>query len=272
MGDANGNQIIGLMRFSYISKGGFAHSHDPQAAQEAMIYNEARMERRFELFENFALRSLKQQTDQDFKCIFLITKTMPKPMKDRLHDLVAGWAPAVVVEKPFMPQFRAIRACYEEHQDNSLPWVTTFRLDDDDMLDRYFVNRIRDLSVPLAEVKGGGQPVVMAFNKGIYLEIGANGNRIFDACERTPLSVGTAMITPAMGGKNIYSRNHRKLPAFFTTYQDVDAPSWLRTIHRDNDSVPEFTALTDQENEATVDKWLTRAFRLERDWLMSFGR
>ena len=40
------NQIVGVMRFSYISKGGFAHSHDSQEDQEAMIYAPERMDLR----------------------------------------------------------------------------------------------------------------------------------------------------------------------------------------------------------------------------------
>ena len=51
MSNDDGNQIIGCMRFSYISKGGFKHSHDTQEEQEAMIYDADRMERRFQLFE-----------------------------------------------------------------------------------------------------------------------------------------------------------------------------------------------------------------------------
>lgn len=268
MGD--GNQIIGCMRFSYISKGGFAHSHDSQEQQEAMIYAPDRMERRFQLFEHFALRSLKQQTDQDFKCIFLITQTFPDAYRQRLLDLIGDWEPGIVMPKPFMPQFRAIKACYEEVQDGSLPWVTTFRLDDDDMLDRNFIARTRRLAVPLAELRGDGQPVILSFNKGVYLEISDEGNRIFDACERTPLSVGSAMITPTGARENIYSRNHRKLAAFFPAYSELDEPSWLRTVHQDNDSIPEFTGILDKQDAGTVDRWLDEAFGVSREWLMGF--
>ena len=82
----NSNQIVGLVRFSYISKGGFAHSHDSQQEQEAMIYDTDRMERRFKLFEKLALPSLINQSDTDFQCIFLISKTFPKAQfTNRMH-------------------------------------------------------------------------------------------------------------------------------------------------------------------------------------------
>lgn len=265
------NQIICCMRFSYISKGGFAHSHDPQEQQERLIYDPDRMERRFALFENFALKSLKQQTDQNFKCIFLITQTFPDHYRRRLEDLIGDWEPGIIISKPFMPQFRAIRACFEDVQSDGLKWVTTFRLDDDDMLDKRFVERVRRLAVPLAEVRGDGRPLIISFNKGVYLEVKEDGNRIFDACERTPLSVGAAMITHTGKRENIYSRNHRKLAAFFPAYSDVDEPSWLRTIHQDNDSVPEFTGVLDKREPEDVDQWLDDAFGVTREWLMDFG-
>lgn len=269
---ADRNQIVGVMRFSYISKGGFAHSHDSQVDQEKMIYAADRMERRFQLFEDFALRSLKYQSDQDFKIIFLITQSFPQTYKDRLNDLVSGWAPGEVVAKPFMPQFRAIRACYDGAQDKTGDYFTSFRLDDDDMMDARFIERVRGRAVKLAKVKDDGAPVVMSFNRGLYLKIGQQKNHIFDAVERTPLSVGTAMITPVGAQENIYSRNHRKLPAFFASYSDVDAPSWLRTIHRDNDSKPEFTGETKLLSEAEVDAQLHNGFGLKRADLMGWGR
>ena len=155
------NQIVGVMRFSYISKGGFAHSHDAQEDQEAMIYDADRMERRFQLFEDFALRSLKYQTDQDFKCVFLITTTFPKHYRERLEDLVAGWPPGVIIDKPFMPQFRAIRMCYEMMEDERCDWYTSFRLDDDDMLDMRFIERMRARDASSKTASTITLPVVM---------------------------------------------------------------------------------------------------------------
>ena len=74
-----------------------------------MIYASDRMERRFQLFEKLALRSLLQQNDQDFRCIFLITKSFPQDYRERLEKLVAPLQGGIVMEKPFMPQYRAIR-------------------------------------------------------------------------------------------------------------------------------------------------------------------
>ena len=268
---AKENQIVGLVRFSYISKGGFLHSSNPQEEQERKIFAQERMERRFQFFENLALRSLLQQNDQDFSCIFLVSKSLPKEYRERLEDLVAPLQGGIVMERPFMPQYRAIRACYDSLRDETYKYFTSFRLDDDDMLDVGFIERIRKMLPPVARVKNDGEPVVLAFNKGLFLEVGTKGNRIFDGCERTPLGIGTAMITPLKNsGKNIYSRNHRKLPAFFTTFSEVSTPTWIRTIHVDNDSIPEFTGTLDNHTETEINTQLTDRFGISRKELMLF--
>lgn len=265
------NQIVGLVRFSYISKGGFLHSSIPQEAQERKIFAEDRMERRFQFFEKLALRSLFHQNDSDFQCIFLISKNFPAEYRERLEALVAPLNGAIVMDRPFMPQYRAIRSCYDSLRNTDYKYFTSFRLDDDDMLDVNFIKRIREMLLPVAKIKNDGEPVVLAFNKGLFLEVSKKGNRIFDGCERTPLGIGTAMITPLKNsGKNIYSRNHRKLPAFFTTFSEMATPTWIRTVHTDNDSIPEFTGTLNNHTEEEVNAQLEDSFAISRAELMQF--
>ncbi|TRD15647.1 hypothetical protein FEV53_15605 [Palleronia caenipelagi] len=59
--------------------------------------------------------------------------------------------------------------------------------------------------------------------------------------ERTPLSVGTALIAPADYPDNIYQLDHRLLAARFNTWSDTTHYSFLRTVHRDNKSQPRRT-------------------------------
>lgn len=264
------NQIVGLVRFSYIAKGGgFAHSEAPQAEQEAAVFAPDRIERRFKLFEALALRSLLGQSDQDFRCVFLISESFPQVYKDRLQDLVAPLAGSLVQERPMMPHFQAIRMGYETVADGQSKYLTTFRLDDDDMLDRGFIARVRDRAVRAVKLSGRNGPLVLSFNRGFYLNIGRNENSIFDAGERTPLSVGSAMITKQGSRQNIYSRNHRKLPSFFATYSDVDTPGWLRTLHQDNDSDPVFTGIKNRMDARDIDAELEQHFGITRSELMA---
>lgn len=259
------------MRFSFLSKGGFLHSSDTLDAQAKKIFAPERLERRFKFFENLALQSLLNQTDQDFQFIVLISNAFPAEYRARLEELLSPLSGAIITDKPFMPQYRAIRSSYDALRDTRCRNFTSFRLDDDDMLDVNFISRIRTLLPRAARVKDDGEPVVLAFNKGLFLEIGKKQNRIFDGCERTPLGIGTAMMTPThRTGKNIYSRNHRKIPAFFTTFSEQTSPTWIRTIHMDNDSVPEFTGTLNEHSEAEVDQMLEQNFATNRQKLMAF--
>jgi len=265
------NQIVGLMRFSFLSKGGFMHSSDPLDVQAGRIFAPERLERRFHFFEKLALRSLLNQSDRDFRFIVLISNSFPAEYRERLENLLAPLKGAVIIDKPFVPQYRAIRSSYDALRDESFKQFTSFRLDDDDMLDVGFIARIRKLLPRAARVKDDGGPVVLAFNKGLFLEVGKKQNRIFDGCERTPLGIGTAMITPiSRSGKNVYSRNHRKIPAFFTTFSEQTSPTWIRTIHMDNDSVPEFTGTLNEHTEAEIDTMLEKNFSVSRKELMAF--
>ena len=265
------NQIVGLMRFSFLSKGGFLHSSDPLDMQAEKIFSPERLERRFAFFEKLALRSLLNQTDKDFRFIVLISKSFPSEYKERLEHLLAPLQGAVLMEKPFMPQYRAIRSCYDTLRDEGYKQFTSFRLDDDDMLDVDFIARIRKFLPRAARVMDDSSPVVLAFNKGLFLEVSKHKNRIFDGCERTPLGIGTAMITPTnLSGKNVYSRNHRKIPAFFTTFSEQVSPTWIRTIHVDNDSIPEFTGTLNNHSEPEIDQMLEKHFSITRQELMAF--
>ncbi|MCP3879258.1 MAG: hypothetical protein GY701_12850, partial [Sulfitobacter sp.] len=48
-------QVLGLCRFSYPALGGFQVGHDSTADRIAYLYDPARLEERFRLFETVAL-------------------------------------------------------------------------------------------------------------------------------------------------------------------------------------------------------------------------
>ena len=70
-------QIKGLMRFSYLSENGFAKSTDDLDARRAVLYEPARLERRFRLFERLAFHTMALQDDTDFSCAVLIGDCFP---------------------------------------------------------------------------------------------------------------------------------------------------------------------------------------------------
>ena len=71
-------QIKALIRFSYLSEGGFSISNMARGDLENYLYNPERLEKRFHLFENLTLPSLIRQTDENFKLGILVASSFPE--------------------------------------------------------------------------------------------------------------------------------------------------------------------------------------------------
>lgn len=234
------NQIIGLLRFSYPSIGGFRRKHDTAEDAEAFLYRADRLDRRLALFERFTLPCLKQQTDPDFTMLILVGETMPERHLDRLEKLLQGMPQVRLLAYPSLPHYRAMRKAFDEVKTSKASHRTTFRLDDDDAVDKDFVKRLRQVADRLADET----PTAIAFNRGLYVDYTQTPPEIFDATERTPLAVGTALTVPMGHPENIYRRNHRLLAQFYNTYSEAETPSYIRTVHQDNGSEPAFSGRT----------------------------
>lgn len=232
------NQIIGLMRFSYPSKGGFVKSDDDPEVLETRLYDPARLERRFQLFERLTMPSLLAQSDTDFAMIFLIGRSLPDVWRDRLHDAIAPLAGARVVALTSLPHYLAVRRAFAMAEQDSATHVTGFRLDDDDALDRDHIARMRRTVAALLPVAGMDAPLVTGSNRGYFLERKPGGNTIFEVVEKTPIGIGLAMTTPKGVQENIFRRNHRFCGQYYNTYTDANVPAFIRTVHSDNDSDP----------------------------------
>ena len=255
------NQIIGLLRFSYPSIGGFRKKHDTAEEAEAFLYDSARLDRRISLFERFTRPCLQHQTDPDFTVLILIGETMPQDAQARLAAMVQDIPQVRILAYPSLPHYRAMRRAYDEVARNDATHRTTFRLDDDDAVDRDFIKRLRHWADKLAD----DAPTAIAFNKGLYVDYTQNPPEIFDATEKTPLAVGTALTVPMDHPENIYRRNHRILAQFYNTFSEAETPCYIRTVHRDNGSEPAFTGRTREMTQDEIAEILKTQFDLTPD-------
>ncbi|MEH7829564.1 glycosyltransferase [Gemmobacter denitrificans] len=238
MGSRYKNQIIGLMRFSYPSLGGFVTKNESADQIEARLYEDARLERRFHLFENLALPSLLAQSDQDFRMVFLVGQSLPSQWRDRLNDVIAPLKGARVVALASLPHYMAVRRAFNFATPDAATHVTGFRLDDDDALDINHVARMRATVNALLPVAGLDTPLVTGCHRGYFLEFKPEGHALFHVIEKAPGAQGLAMTRPAGSSENIFRRNHRFVTQFYNTYTDANIPAYIRTIHTDNDSDP----------------------------------
>ncbi|MEL7214095.1 MAG: glycosyltransferase [Pseudomonadota bacterium] len=257
------NQIIGLLRFSYPSIGGFRKKHDTAEEAEAFLYDSARLARRIALFERFTLPCLKTQTDPDFTMLILVGETMPAPAQSRLADLVQDIPQVRILAYPSLPHYRAMRRAYDEVARSDATHRTTFRLDDDDAVDHDFIKRLRHWADKLAD----DVPTAIAFNKGLYVDYTQDPPEIFDATEKTPLAVGTALTVPMDHPENIYRRNHRILAQFYNTFSEAETPCYIRTVHQDNGSEPAFSGRTREMSDEEIAQVLETQFSLTPDEL-----
>lgn len=263
MAQGDRNRIIGLVRFSYPSIGGFAHaSADPAR----FLYDPARLGRRFRLFEALCLPSLLAQTDPDFDIVFLIGKDMPAQARARLQAATAGLARAHLVALPALAHYPALRQAYAAVDTQAAEAVTTFRLDDDDALDCDYIARLRALTGGLAAVRPPEEPLTLSFHRGLLLY---PDGRLSAVVEKLPPASGSAMLAPAGHRDNIYRRNHRLLPQFFSHFSDAEHPAFLRTIHQDNDSSPHASGSNEPLSRDEADAVLRKAFPFALDTLPS---
>lgn len=229
-------QIKGLMRFSYLSENGFAKSTDDLDQRRAVLYDPARLARRFKLFERLAFHTMALQDDRDFTCAVLIGECFPDTWRARLEDIIRDFSPMRIVALPPMVHIQAVKAAYHALPDDpDATHVATFRQDDDDGMHRETTARIRAVADAMLPVRPDDKPFIIAFNRGLYLEPSAP-QPLSEWFERAPLGIGLAMVTPKGDHATVFRRNHRNLVEYYDCYTEIAKPMWIRSVHEDNDS------------------------------------
>ncbi|WP_208349697.1 glycosyltransferase [Pseudaestuariivita rosea] len=264
MGQPVKNQIVGLIRFSYPSIGGFKQSQDSDEKTRAYLYDPNRLEQRFRLFERLTLPSLIKQTDQDMTVLILTGRDLPHAYSSRLNDLVAGYDWIKIIRYAPRKHYNAIKSAFAEISRDGFTHRTTFRLDDDDAVDMRFIERLRRTCDDLAGHLAVTRPTAISFQHGLYVDYRSTPPNLFSATEKTPLSVGTALLAPVDYTDNIYRRNHRILGQFFNVFSDCDPPSFIRAIHDHNDCNPGFSGRTGDLSNQDIDRVLKDHFAISR--------
>jgi len=260
--------IKGVIRFSYPSEGGFATEYASTVEQEAFLYDRARLERRFALFEALTLPSLRSQTDEDFSVAVLVGETLPDWAMERLQAALSDLPQAQIIALPRMAHYPATRAALEAlPTPEGTTHIAGFRLDDDDAMARTTVARIRQIAHAMAPVTAPDKPFAIGFNRGAFLTLSPKGNRIEAVSERAPIGIGLTLVVPVDQRSNIFRRNHRLLHQFYDCFTDASEMMFIRTVHGDNDSGTVSTG--------TPDKKMTQqdlAAQIERGFGLTLAR
>ncbi|MEM8851224.1 MAG: glycosyltransferase [Pseudomonadota bacterium] len=236
------NRIVGVLRFSYPAKEGFAVSQMSEAELEAHLYDDARLETRFQYLETITLPSLAAQTDQDFRCVILSGTTLPMRHRKRLRALEEAYG---FLKICFMDRMGALAAAKRSYRRGLEHWggeencthITGFRIDDDDAVSTDYVAKTRDISDRMLASGLLREPTAIAFSRGIYWNLYDARQPFHEFRESQALGLACAMVTTSDLPTCIYRYNHRRLACHVPTYMEPGGDyMFLRTLHDHNDS------------------------------------
>ena len=228
-------QVIGLCRFSYPAIGGFQVDHDTIEDRIAYLYDPARLEERFQLFETVALPCLRAQTDPDFEVIVVVGDQLPKPHLDRLHDLTADMPQVRLHAEPPRPQRAVMKKILNAARTDPDQPCLQFRHDDDDAVAVDFVERLRAASADAVALTARNKAVAFDWNKGHVAEFGATGiaaTEIFRPFYVAALGMQIRGNCPL----TIMNFAHEKISRFMPCVTYADPPMFVRSHNSSNDS------------------------------------
>lgn len=259
------NQIIGLVRFSYPSLNGFQRTYGSIDAQMDALFNSDRMSFRFKMLRSMCAHSLRNQTDKDFKIIFLVGEAMPAAYLTTLENEISTIRGAEIIALPRLHSYASARKAFAPFIDDDADMVTTFRMDDDDAVAIDFIEKLRVWSEVLINAGLVVAPTAVSYNRGIYWSVGETEGQMREVREFSPLGLACAMITTRDMPKNIYRHNHRRLGAFGPTYMDPTDWMFIRTVHEGNDSGEKKTIHGRVMEPEQAENVVQRRFRLDPD-------
>lgn len=225
-------RVYGYMRFSYVGRSDARTSRNKETVEEvaATLYEPRRMARRFFLFENLCLPSLRAQTNQDFRLVILASDVMPEAYKKRLAEVTAD-----------VPQIKILYSSADHVTSALNPYIETmlqgidvptahFRLDDDDALCSTMVARIEASLVMSKTVR------VVSFPNGLYLS--HQGGNSYLLWEYFPfVAIGFAFLNPPGLIQNPFQCRHTIVQRNYATFSDPTPASFIHSAHESSDTI-----------------------------------
>lgn len=155
--------IVGICRFSMLGRGDWLPYRGVKEAdlepiyetQAQKLFTPERMEARLASFEHLTVKSLREQTDQDFTFLVVSSDRMPEPYKTRLTAICADVKQIRLRFSPPAP-ISAVLTDMLNELDLHAPDTLQFRLDDDDCVSRHFIGQLRRHGTALWDVANFG--------------------------------------------------------------------------------------------------------------------
>jgi hypothetical protein len=223
--------IVGLCRFSYLAKGGWARHARDMDEQTAYLFAEERLDQRLHFFETLTLPSISQQTHKDFAFVVLSSTLLPKKAQSELQRMLRDVANAELVLQPPQRHREVIRNTFNAVFGTAATRIS-FRIDDDDALSVNYIQRLKD---SICDSHGD---FFISFCRGITV-VHDRGKMQKAGITNLPFSsVGLALYTKLPTKSVVYDYPHQRCFSDLTTFSVPGEPTFIRNLHEDNDSGP----------------------------------
>lgn len=228
-------QTIGICRFSYQGKGGFKLGIDDGPALAAYLYDDARMEERFRLFEAITLPCITAQTDPDFTFLIITGLWFPEPLLERLKALTTHIPQCVIKQYPPRPHRKIMAKAINDWRGPPDAQSLQFRLDDDDAMALNFVEKFKQTARDLSAFTAQHDAVAVDFNQGYVFTAGSDGIKLWPY--RYPYSaIALGMIVRSGSDETIMSHGHQNLWKTMPTVTLTGEDMMMRGHNDFNDS------------------------------------
>ena len=233
---ATNMQVVVQTRFSYLGQSGWRSDASRQAEE---LFDAERLNRRFALFEHITLPSLANQSDGDFRLIILSAKQMPDVFRQRLVEMVTdhlGDARATI--KFAWPGHASKKLAMAIN--SALPLqepIIEVVLDDDDALATAYVENLRaGVALHTEPLLARHHYAFVTFPRGLSMFV--DDGKIALQNRVVPFTnLGLAMVAAPGLGKNIFAVSHKRIGERHPhVVIDSGAPTYVRSVHGDNDS------------------------------------
>jgi len=253
-------QAIGLCRFSYPALGGFQVEHDTIDDRIAYLYEETRLNERFQLLEAVALPCLRAQTDPNFSLIIVIGDQFPARHERRLEALIEDFPQALIHKEPPRNQREVMKEILNAARIDPGEPCLQFRYDDDDAVSVDFIEKLRKAAKDAAPILRENRTVAFDWNRGYVAEFDADGIRA-DTLFRQFYVASLGMFIKGNSKLTIMNFAHEKIPQFMPAISFSDAAMFVRSHNGFNDSrqksvkaIP-VTPLDDKEEQLFRDRF-----------------
>ena len=101
------------------------------------------MEERIELFKNYCLPSIVNQTNKNFKWLLFFDTSTAENFRNSITDLIKNYAFIEVLYIDGMPNFNKSILDYISNNLSGFPYLITSRIDNDDCVSKFFIDEVQ---------------------------------------------------------------------------------------------------------------------------------